>query len=269
MKFLFLGLFLLSSEANQAQVSGAPAQPPDPELKAAPMPIKLSPKEEAKRLEFQAQYQELINEIFQERKKFQAKWKKARSAHAQKKVIQEASVFLEHQIVTKLFPAWLGTNWDFNGITLVPRQGNIACGYFVSTILSHAGFSHHRNKVGQLPSTKMIPLFAPKSQIFQTYDEPLEKFKQRIFERGPGLYIVGMDTHVGFLWNQGERIYFIHSSYYEPKSEVVIELVDTRNPLSDSRWRMVGKILGEKSIVDWIESVPISTPVAKKNLLAN
>lgn len=269
MKFLFLGLFLLSSGATHAQEAKAPEQVPAPASKAEPVPPRLSPKEEAKRLEFQAQYQERISEISQERKRFQGKWKKARSAQAQRKIVQEASIFLEHQIVTKLFPAWVGTDWDFNGITLAPREGAIACGYFVSTILHHAGFNHHRNKVGQLPSTKMIPLFSQKIQTFQSYDEPLDKFKKRIFEMGTGLYVVGMDTHVGFLWNQGERIYFIHSSYYDPKSEVVIELVDTRNPLSDSRWRMVGKILGEKNVAAWIKGTPISIPTPNQALLAN
>ena len=39
-----------------------------------------------------------------------------------------------------LLPAWNGTAWAMNGTSQVPGRGSIACGYFVSTTLMHAGF---------------------------------------------------------------------------------------------------------------------------------
>ena len=38
-----------------------------------------------------------------------------------------------------VFPHWMGTKWDFNGVSNVPGKGMIACGYFVSTTLKHVG----------------------------------------------------------------------------------------------------------------------------------
>jgi hypothetical protein len=37
-------------------------------------------------------------------------------------------------VTETIIPAWIGTGWDFNGITEKPQQGSIACGYFVTTI---------------------------------------------------------------------------------------------------------------------------------------
>ena len=38
----------------------------------------------------------------------------------------------------------------------------------------------------------------------------------------PGLYILGLDYHTGFLVNTGEEAWFFHSNYLEPQ-EVLLE----------------------------------------------
>ena len=37
-------------------------------------------------------------------------------------------------------------------------------------------------------------------------------FVNAVKEFGPGIYIVGLDVHVGFVVNTGDEVYFIHSS---------------------------------------------------------
>src|SRR5215212_694349 len=35
-------------------------------------------------------------------------------------------------VYDSIIPYWIGTKWNFNGITEVPQKGSIACGYFVT-----------------------------------------------------------------------------------------------------------------------------------------
>ena len=51
---------------------------------------------------------------------------------------------------------WVETKWDFNGVSRVSRQGSIACGYFVTTVLEDIGFKLNRIKLSQQASSVMI-----------------------------------------------------------------------------------------------------------------
>ena len=55
-----------------------------------------------------------------------------------------------------VFPDWMGTKWDFNGVSNVPGKGMIACGYFVSTTLKHIGFNLNRYKLAQQAAYTVI-----------------------------------------------------------------------------------------------------------------
>ena len=45
------------------------------------------------------------------------------------------------------FSIWNGTQWDFYGTTQVPQRGEIACGYFVTTVLRDMGVKIDRVNV--------------------------------------------------------------------------------------------------------------------------
>ena len=50
---------------------------------------------------------------------------------------------------------------------------------------------------------------------------------------GDGLYVIGLNCHIGFLHVEGDRVTFIHSSYTSPY-EVVMEPVETSDAISMS-----------------------------------
>ena len=64
--------------------------------------------------------------------------KQHKLAWAKLSAIEKEKCFA-NAITNTIAPAWIGTKWDFNGITEVPQQGKIACGYFVTTVLRDAG----------------------------------------------------------------------------------------------------------------------------------
>ena len=73
-------------------------------------------------------YNRILNGIKQQRKLI----KSNKIAASRTK---QASQLLFSNLADSVFPAWYGTKWDFNGHTNVPKEGLIACGYFVSTTL--------------------------------------------------------------------------------------------------------------------------------------
>src|SRR5579859_7168832 len=55
-------------------------------------------------------------------------------------VLESARTVVFASIRDTILPAWSGTPWDFYGTAERPREGTIACGYFVATVLRDAGF---------------------------------------------------------------------------------------------------------------------------------
>lgn len=126
--------------------------------------------------------------------------------------------------VNELIPKWYGTKWDFNGISATPGQGEIACGYFVSTTLLHAGFNLNRYKVAQQDALTISRVCAGTTDYkFSnfTYSELCSKLN----EIEDGLYIAGLSNHVGFIYKRNGNCYFIHSDPYT-KSAVTKEKID-------------------------------------------
>ena len=168
-------------------------------------------------------------------------------------IIYEARAFLLKDI-SKYFEAWTGTQWDFNGTSKIPRQGKIACGYFVTTVLQDMGFKIPRIKWAQLASENMIKEMT--TDIKRFHKAPMSDVVKYIESKGTGLYIVGLDSHVGFIYYQNQKMTFVHSNYYYPKKGVMSEPLIGRNPLNDSKYRVIGKIFDNNMIIKWIEGKP-------------
>ncbi len=140
-----------------------------------------------------------------------------------------------------LLPCWYGTPWSFNGTTEVPGKGTIACGYFVTTVLRDAGFTLQRIKLAQSPSEEMIKMICTRSSIYRYSDIPLNDFAGKTKKMGFGLYVAGLDNHTGFILNDGNECYFIHSTFVTPCC-VIKEKVSESKVLGASRYRVIGKV---------------------------
>lgn len=170
-------------------------------------------------------------------------------------VLDQAQSYLFNAIADDLFAAWYGTPWDFNGTTSVPRQGHIACGYFVTTILQHVGFKLPRYKWAQLAAEPMIRQMAPHAQ--KTYGSPLDGIEAWLSIQGDGLYAVGLDNHVGFLLRREGHSLFVHSGYYRPEEGVVAEPLNGQNPFAVSNCRVIGKLFDATMMAKWLTGEPL------------
>jgi hypothetical protein len=156
-------------------------------------------------------------------------------------LIAEARTLLTRSIYDEVLPAWYGTPWDFNGTLEVPQQGKIACGYFVSTVLRDAGLKVERVRLAQQASENIILSLTSDSFIRRFRRVAIEDFADAVRDSGPGIYIVGLDIHVGFIVNTGDEVYFIHSSYVEPYTVISEKAIESRI-LASSKYRVLGNV---------------------------
>ncbi len=112
-----------------------------------------------------------------------------------------------------IFRAWYGTQWDFNGISNTPGHGTIACGYFVSTTLKHAGFNLNRYRLAQQDATTIARSLGGSLKRYSDRHDMIDD----VTAKPTGLYVVGLDYHVGFLVVVDYECYFVHSDFINDK----------------------------------------------------
>ena len=152
-------------------------------------------------------------------------------------------------VTETIIPAWIGTPWDFNGATEIPQQGNIACGYFVTTVLRDAGLSISCVKLAQCASEQMITTLIQSKYISCFSNIAMEDFMIAIRTQGAGLYIVGLDNHTGFIYNDGKDIYFIHSTFIGTRN-VQKDNAATNPILKQSKYKVLGKISSDEKVLE-------------------
>lgn len=165
-------------------------------------------------------------------------------------IVHAVRNYIFNKITSDIFNYWYGTQWSFYGQTTIPRKGTIACGYFVTTVLSDAGFNIPRTKWAQLASEIFIKKLTRDLKRF--HEKPIDEVSKFLKSRGNGIYLIGLDCHVGFLYVKNEIIRFVHSNYFQPSIGVMSESLETYNPLLTSRYRILGRLLDDKMIINWI-----------------
>jgi hypothetical protein len=168
-------------------------------------------------------------------------------------------------IYRKLIPLWYGTPWDFHGTAEYPHSGSIACGYFVTTILRDAGFNIERNRLAQQPSELIIKSLVSEDNIKRFSNTDIKTFLSAVREWGCGMYIAGLDNHVGFIFYIDNEIFFIHSTFRFPYG-VVKEKALNAAVLVSSDYRVLGNILNDASLIrKWLNNEKIDTLIINNN----
>lgn len=196
-------------------------------------------------------YSALKLRIEARRQAFGAQYAQADSA-GRAIILESARTYLFDRITLDLLPAWYGTPWDFNGTTRTPGEGAIACGYFVNTVLQDAGFRLPRIKWSQMAAEPVTLKLSHEVKRFR--DRPVGEVITYVVDRGNGLYNVGLDNHVGFVVVRAGVARFVHSNYYHREVGVMSEPLDSANPLADSRYRLLGRLLGDEMMMAWVQA---------------
>lgn len=219
--------------------------------------ITIARKEEGKPAPDPERYEILIHELLRWRKDLAEDYRKALSAEEKAAVERDARLIME-LMLPEMMGCWIGTPYDFNGTAEKPGGGKIACGYFVSTVLRDAGFRVNRFKLAQQPSQNILRTFLPPASCELRMGEDYEKYVNWVEEREPGIYLVGLDTHVGFIVNRIDGMSFYHSSA-TGKVGVVNESREQARALRYSNWRLLGGLTLEPDVIRvWLEGEKIT-----------
>lgn len=202
-------------------------------------------------------YAVLISELARWRGDLTKRYRNAHNAADRSAVEHDARVILEHTLPA-MMRCWLGTPWDFNGTASKPGNGRIACGYFVATVLQDAGFQVNRYQLAQQPSENILRSFLEKNACVLSVGQPYDQFADALKIARPGIYLVGLDTHVAFLVIHSEGFRFIHSSGSQPWC-VVDEGRDDAGVLQRSNWRMLGNLTADPKVLQtWLKGEKIT-----------
>ena len=157
----------------------------------------------------------------------------------------EAKLFLFEIFNNKIPQYWTGTAWDFNGVSRQPKQGTIACGYFVTNTLADAGFDIQRVKLAQSVSSEMINQLCVNIKRFSNFEKLLNYVS---IQPDHSIFIIGLDCHTGFILKTENDIYFLHSNYIN-KQGVIKEVAEKSLALKSSKNFMIGSITDNKELI--------------------
>lgn len=156
----------------------------------------------------------------------------------QQKSEQEKKDHFFKYINSEIPEYWENTPWSFNGTTREPQKGSIACGYFVTNILSDYGFNIKRTYLAQQASSVMIKQLCINIKYFSKREDLESYLKENEKHQ---VYIVGLDFHTGFVTRESEDTYFIHSNYISNQG-VIKEKTTTSAALNASKSFMIGNL---------------------------
>lgn len=141
--------------------------------------------------------------------------------HAKQISLDSVSNYFVQAYVNTIIPHWYGTRWSFEGHTATPQQGEIACGYLVSTTLSHSGVNINRYKVAQqAPYSEALTYACGDSVLSISGAQNISPTLLQA-QYPEGLYFIGLyKSHVGLLLKRGDKTFFIHSDYVDGKTVI-------------------------------------------------
>lgn len=176
-------------------------------------------------------------------------------------LIDSAASYIIHTLLNDIFPFWYGTPWDFDGYTEKPNNGVIACGYFVSTTLRDVGLNINRFKMAQQAGLFEAKTLQLNKKLIEIYSTDIEDIKVTFLQKlKPGLYFVGLDNHVGYLWINNNEVFFIHSNYFH--NAVELEYAETSEPFVSENYVIANISSNDSLIKKWIlnEKVDVIKP---------
>lgn len=161
---------------------------------------------------------------------------------------KEIPRFWVNMISGDLFLQWKGTPWDFNGTTTEPRKGYIACGYFVTFILTDMGVQLNRLKLSTCASSEMMRKLVPGCPLINLSRLQFNVFCDSIRKFDVGVFIIGLDYHTGIIVVDTTAAWFIHS-YYAGNIGVIKEVIELSPSLMSSKTKWLVPLTADNGFI--------------------
>lgn len=198
-----------------------------------------------------SEYKSFLEEIKEKKEKYKVEYQKADTKEKQEIIEKVQELFLDN--TEEIFAYWYGTSYDLNGTSQTPGEGKIACGYFVTTVIRDAGFGIDRVRMAQMASEEAIKKLVDDKKIKRFHKIKNVEFVKAARKQGDGLYVVGLDTHIGFLLIKGKETFFIHSTSTIPHC-VIREDAEISPTLRNSKYKVLAKLSDDESfLIRWLD----------------
>jgi hypothetical protein len=205
------------------------------------------------------EYNMMAQRVLQRQEVLKGKAQSTRSIWQQYALMNEAKTYALTTLTDSIFPHWYGTVWDYNGVTQQPQTGQIACGYFVTTTLKHAGFKLQRKVLAQQAAMHIINSLCEKESIHIIGGNDFKQLCAYMHQCKDGLYIIGLDNHVGFLQVKGTEVFAIHASGI-PSLNVIKERLEDAKIIQKSKLFVIGNLTENVLIMKkWLFKEKIAT----------
>jgi hypothetical protein len=216
-----------------------------------------------------ARFRAVLDRVAARRKELGARYAAARSSRARAAIRAEARAFVVETLVKDVFPAWMGMPSGAGAISTasLPHQPGmfVSCSYFLTAALQNAGLVlESRSRFAQAPALWIQRALLPPGRPVHRYGKltPAELELKLANDLGDGLYVVGLDIHVGFLVVREGKASFVHSSY-TPPGTVVEEPVVSSLAIAYSRSKgyWVSPLFRDDRLVElWLRGAPVPAP---------
>lgn len=191
----------------------------------------------------------------------------APDAAARAKVLERARKVALAAMRDVVLPAWMGMPWGLgeHSTALMPHEPDsvIACGYFVSSTLTNLGLRlDTRFRFAQAPALHAQRSLAPALEDLHVFFSiPGDALAQKIAALGDGLYIIGLDKHIGFVDVRGDEVRLVHASYTD-EQVVIDEELATAKAIASSReagYFVTPLLQDDRLVTRWLrgEKVPL------------
>ena len=172
--------------------------------------------------------------------------------------LEEARKQLTEYLYQDVFNHWYATKWSFEGHTETPKQGTIACGYFVSTTLRDVGFNLNRYKLAQKSPEEEAKSIACGTTIEKLQNVTKQELKKYFLKQKDGIYFIGLDFHVGYIYKNNQEVHFIHSNYIDNKG-VMKETIENSKAIVSSKYFIASITHNDNLIKKWLLKEIVTT----------
>jgi hypothetical protein len=215
-----------------------------------------------------ARYRTVLDQVQARRTELGARYAAARGGRARAAIREEARRFVVDTLVTQVFPAWMGmpSGGGPQATASLPHEPGmyISCSYFLTAALQNAGVVlESRARFAQAPAAWIErALLPPGGQIHRFGNLSGGELEQRMVALGDGLYVVGLNIHVGFIVVRERHAWFVHSSYTPPGTVVNEPVVESMAiALSRRKGYWVSPLFQDDRIVElWLRHQPVPAP---------
>ena len=169
------------------------------------------------------------------------------------------SQIFKRLLLNRIIPYWENTTWSFEGHTPKPTQGEIACGYFVSTTLKDVGLTLNRYTLAQQSPVNEAKSLAIETAVIEVNEGSKEKNISKINNvLKNGIHFIGFDqSHVGYILKEKGKLYLIHSNYIVGK--VGVEQIEQSEVFASySKYYIVELTTNSALLESWIKNKEIN-----------